>query len=40
MGSVNVNPIDIPEDSFEAEGGKFDPSKLISITLKKKKCGR
>ena len=28
MGSVNLIPIDIQEENFEVEGGKFDPSKL------------
>ena len=28
MGSVNFVPINIQEDNFETEGGKFDPSKL------------
>ena len=37
MGSVNLNPIDIPEDSFEVEGGKFDPSKLDFYNSEKEK---
>ena len=28
MGSVNLIPIDIQEENFEVEGGKFDLSKL------------
>ena len=28
MGSVNLVPIEIQEDNFEIEEGKFDPSKL------------
>ena len=37
MGSVNLNPIDIPEDSFEVEGGKFDLSKLDFYNSEKEK---
>ena len=37
MGSVNLNPIDIPEDSFEVDGGKFDPSKLDFYNSEKEK---
>ena len=37
MGSVNLNPIDIPEDSFEVEGGKFDPSELDFYNSEKEK---
>ena len=37
MGSVNLNPIDIPEDSFEVEGGKFDISKLNFYNSEKEK---
>ena len=28
MGSVNLLPIDIPEETFEVDGIPFDPSKL------------
>ena len=28
MGSVNLLPIDISEDTFEVDGIPFDPSKL------------
>ena len=37
MGSVNLVPIGIPEDSFKVEGGKFDPSKLDFDNSEKEK---
>lgn len=37
IGSVNLNPIDIPEDSFKIEGGKFAPSKLDFENSEKEK---
>lgn len=37
MGSVNLSPVDIPENSFEAENNiAFDPSKLDFSCQEKK----
>ena len=41
MGSVNLSPIDIPEEIFEVEENiQFDPSKLGYSCLKKEKITR
>lgn len=41
MGSVNIVPMDVSEDSFEVEGGIcFGPSKLDYDNLKENKWDR